>query len=232
MKGTVKWKRVIDVLMTLALFVQMAFQYTGELAHEVTGTAMLVLFLLHNALNFRWYCSLGRGRYRGFRMVQTAVNLLLLIDMLGLMISGIVMSRYVFRFLPISGGQYEARMFHLAGSHWGFLLMSVHLGLHWGMAVSAGKKLFPKGASHALRWGIRGAAFLAACMGAVSFWEQGFHQYLFLTNEFLFWDMERTVYQFLLQEVSMMGTCIFITYYGMRFLQKKQHKEKRINEKI
>ncbi len=24
------------------------------------------------------------------------------------------------------------------------------------------------------------------------------------------------------QEVSMMGTCIFITYYGMRLLQKKE----------
>ena len=114
MKGTVKWKRVIDVLMTLVLFGQMAFQYTGELAHEVTGTAMLVLFLLHNALNFKWYRSLWKGAYRSFRAVQTTVNLLLLADMLGLMISGIVMSRYVFRFLPVSVGQYESRMFHLA----------------------------------------------------------------------------------------------------------------------
>lgn len=226
MKNQVKLKRMIDVLMTLTLFGLMAFQYTGEQTHEIFGAFMLILFLLHNVLNVSWYRSLGKGKYNVLRMIQTAVNLLLLADMLGMMISGIVMSRYVFHFLLISSGQYEARTFHLAGSHWGFLLMSVHLGLHWGMMMSMGNKLTGGAESQVLLWGMRTAALLIACFGVSSFWQQGFYLYLFLNNEFLIWDSERTVFQFLLQEVSIMGTCIFITYYGIKRLQKKIRRKK------
>ena len=55
--------------------------------------------------------------------------------MTGLMVSGIIMSREVFGFLPISGGTGFARTLHMLASYWGFLFMSLHLGLHWGMMM-------------------------------------------------------------------------------------------------
>ena len=222
MKNRTKLKRITDILMTFILFGLMAFQYTGELAHECLGAAMLFLFLTHNFLNRGWYRSLGKGKYNAFRILLAAVNLLLLADMLGMMASGIAMSRHVFSFLPIYGGQYEARLYHLAGSHWGVLLMSVHLGLHWGMMMSMGRKLSGRELPRIVVSALRAAAFLIACNGVVSFWQQGFYVYLFLTNEFLIWDSGRTVFQFLVQEASIMGTCIFLTYYGGKMLQKKQ----------
>lgn len=222
MKNRTKWKRIIDVLMTLVLFGLMSYQYTGEQVHEIFGASMLILFLAHNFLNLGWYRSIGKGKYNGFRRVQTVVNLLLLADMLGMMVSGIVMSRYVFSFLPITGWQYEARTYHLAGSHWAFLLMSVHLGLHWGMVLNMGRKLEGKGNA------LRVIAFIIACAGVVSFFRQGFYLYLLLTNEFLIWDSERTYLTFLLQDISIMGTCIFATHYGMKYIQKKEN-QRRIN---
>lgn len=222
MERRTKRKRSIDILMTLILYGLMAYQYTGEQVHEYLGAAMLFLFLAHNLLNRSWYRSLGKGKYNAFRTLQAVVNLLLLADMLGMMVSGVIMSRHVFRFLSIYEGQYGARLYHLAGSHWGFLLMSVHLGLHWGMVMSMGKKMAGGKVPPVLAAVLGADAFLIACNGVVSFWRQGFYAYLFLTNEFLIWDSGRTAIQFLIQEVSIMGTCVFLTYYGIKIMQRKQ----------
>ncbi len=48
MKGTMKIKIILDLLMTVVLLVLMAFQITGQELHEWFGTGMLVLFLMHN----------------------------------------------------------------------------------------------------------------------------------------------------------------------------------------
>ena len=33
-----------------------------------------------------------------------------------------------------------ARLLHMAASYWGFVLMSLHLGLHWGMFTGLARK--------------------------------------------------------------------------------------------
>ncbi len=49
-------KRVVDLLMTVLLLLLMAFQVTGETAHEWLGVGMFVLVLIHQWLNrgMRW----------------------------------------------------------------------------------------------------------------------------------------------------------------------------------
>lgn len=76
------------------------------------------------------------------RIFRTAVNIAVLATMFALAYSGIVMSRHVFSALPINGGMATARVMHLAGSYWGFVLMSVHLGLHLGMITGMFNKHF------------------------------------------------------------------------------------------
>lgn len=131
MKRKVKW--VVDILMTLALFFLMGYHFWGETAHEWAGAGMFVLFIAHQILNRGWYHSLLGGKYTPVRILMLAVNILTLAAMALLMYSGITMSRHVFVFLPARGGMAAARRLHLLGSYWGFLLMSLHIGLHWGM---------------------------------------------------------------------------------------------------
>lgn len=101
---------------------------------------MFVLFIAHQILNFRWYKSLFKGKYTPMRIFQVIVDMLTLLSMLAMMYSGIVLSRYVFAFLPINGGMALARKLHMLGSYWGFLLMSLHLGLHWNMVLGVIKR--------------------------------------------------------------------------------------------
>lgn len=131
------WNAIMDCLMAVLLPLLMAYSLVGEAVHEWLGIAMLLLFLGHHALNWRWYRSLPRGKWSPARVLQTAVNAALLLVMAGLAVSGIIMSRYVFSFLPVQGGRSFARTLHMLSAYWGFCAMSLHLGLHWGMVLAA-----------------------------------------------------------------------------------------------
>lgn len=98
MKPVMKVKISIDAAMTLALLLLMAYGLVGEAAHEWLGMGMFALFLLHHLLNRRWIRAVPQGRYAPPRIVQTVLTLLLLLTMLGSMVSGVIVSRYVFPF--------------------------------------------------------------------------------------------------------------------------------------
>ncbi len=74
------------------------------------------------------------------RIFQVCIDVLTLFSMIALIYSSIVLSRYVFAFLPIEGGMALARRLHILGSYWGFLLMNIHLGLHWNMVIGMVQK--------------------------------------------------------------------------------------------
>ncbi|MCM1159045.1 MAG: DUF4405 domain-containing protein [Bacteroidales bacterium] len=116
-----KIKVIIDLCMTILLLLLMAFQITGQQLHEWFGAGMLVLFLVHNILNYRWYKNLLKGKYNLVRVLQTAINFAVLISMLCLAYSGIVMSNYVFGFVAVKGEMALARQMHMAASYWVFV---------------------------------------------------------------------------------------------------------------
>ena len=91
-------------------------------------------------MNVNWYKSLFKGKYMPVRIFQLIVDILVFLAMIGLMVSGIMLSRHVFSFLHMRGHMSFARLLHMAASHWGFVLMALHLGLHWGMFLGMAKK--------------------------------------------------------------------------------------------
>ena len=68
--------------------------------------------------SFKWYKNLFHGPYNLYRGVWVGVNLILLAVMLALMVSGVLISRELFDFLPIAGG-WTARRVHTAAAYWG-----------------------------------------------------------------------------------------------------------------
>lgn len=149
--GKKKIKLAVDILMTLTLLFLMGYQIWGESAHEWAGAFMLLLFIVHHALNGAWYRNMFKGKYTGVRILTSAVDLVLLAVMICLMASGIIMSRHVFAFLPIRGGMGTARLVHMTASYWGFVLMAFHLGLHWGMILARFRQMFGAGRNSRIR---------------------------------------------------------------------------------
>lgn len=217
MKLKMKIKVIIDLLMTILLLLLMAFQITGQEFHEWFGAGMLALFLAHNILNFKWYKSLFKGKYSIVRALRVVVNFALLFSILCLAYSGIVMSCYVFDFVSISGQMALARQTHIAASYWGFVLMSAHLGLHWGMVLSMVKRVvkdrnLPKSAL----WIPRVIAVVVAGYGAVCFYKADIVSYMFFRNQFAFFDFEQTAVSVFSEYIAMMGLWVLAGYYFMK----------------
>lgn len=209
-----KIKRGIDILMTALLLGLMGYQITGQLFHEWLGAGMLVLFIAHNILNIRWYGSLFKGKYRLPRIIQIIVNLSVLVSMLCLGYSGIVMSRHVFAPLSIHGPMATARRMHMASSYWGFVLMSFHLGMHWGMVTGMFGRLPGGGKRSGMSvWVLRLAAVLIAGYGLFLFIRKDIVSYMFLKNEFVFFDFEQSILSVFLEYSAMMGFWIFAGFY-------------------
>lgn len=211
----------IDFPMTVLLLSLMAYQITGQELHEWFGAGMLILFIVHNILNIWWYGNLFKGKYKLLRIVQTIVNVSVLISMLCLGYSGIVMSRHVFAALPIHGPMATARSMHMAASYWGFVLMSIHLGMHWGMIVGMFRRLL-KGRKlpNVSVWGLRLAAIVIAGYGLVCFIQKDISSYMFLKNQFVFFDFEQSALSVFAQYIAMMGFWIFVSFYIVKGMGK------------
>lgn len=142
---------MVDMSLLVMLPVLMAEILTGQEFHEWLGTAMAVVLILHHLLNINWLKHIGKGNYTPLRSLITIINLLLFADMSILMISGIVMSGFVFEWLPISGGMVLSRRLHLFASHWGLILMALHTGVHWSRVVRLGTK-FLENQNQKMNW--------------------------------------------------------------------------------
>ena len=83
-------KLCIDIGMLVITFLLMASERTGIVLHMFLGAALFVLVVAHNILNLAWWAGIGKGTYSRTRWMRTIWNVLLLIDFLLVMISGIL----------------------------------------------------------------------------------------------------------------------------------------------
>ncbi len=215
-------RMAVDLLMTVCLLGLMSFMLTGQQYHEWIGAGTLVLFILHHILNLPWIRKLGRGRYTPYRVVQVVLAALVLLAILGCMVSGIVMSQYVFAFLPIQGGMSLARLAHMVCVYWSFILMSLHLGLHWEMILGMIRKAAGIQVSSPLRTtALRLLAVAIAAWGVTAFVKHRLVDYLFLRTRFVFFDYEQPPLPFLAEYLAMIGLLVFFAHYASKLFHKR-----------
>lgn len=225
MSKTMKIKTTIDILMTIALLLLMSYGLLGEEWHEWVGVGMFLLFVTHHVLNRKWIGNIRKGTYTPFRIVQTILVAAILVTMLGSMISGILLSRYVFTFVDVNGVAMLARNIHMVCGYWNFVLMALHLGLHWGIFVGIAGKRCGK-PSTVRTWLVRFIGAIIAVYGIYAFLKRAIGIYMFLQVHFVFFDYEEPILLFLLDYLAVMGLFVFAGHYiGYSLKQKKKHKK-------
>ena len=184
----------LDIMMTLVSIVLMGgnFLFPAEIVHEILGVGLFVLWSVHIFLNLRWYGGIFKGKYNPYRVMQTVINCCILICTIFLMISGIILSNQLFTFLNIQSGLGFARIAHLLSSHWYYLFMSLHIGLHMG-------RLFQNVATKILP---RILLVLTSLYGLYAFIVRGVWKYLILKQQFFFFDLERGYIFFAMDYIS------------------------------
>lgn len=198
--------------------------------HEWLGLALFVLFVLHTALNYKCYKVLFKGRYTALRIVQTAINVLLMVAMLACIVSSVMISGTVFSFLNLHGAEF-GRQLHMLSTAWAFVLMSIHLGLHWDRIVSKANRIgiFTR-LPERIAWWLTVSSVCA--FGVVVFVQRAFYEELFLLTQFKNFDYNKTAFVYLLETAAMATVFVAAAYYikKLGLTIQKYRKEKKCNE--
>ena len=206
-----KIKKIIDIVMTILFIVLMGYYVTDNKIHEILGTITFILFIIHHILNIKWYKSIFKGKHNFQRTFHIILNLLLFIAMVGMMVSGIMISADVFAFLDIPTTMFGRRL-HMLSTSWGFVLMAIHVGLH----ISA------------LMYFV---LVLLAGLGIYSFINLRVWEDMFLMNDFKFFDYEQSPILFYLKYLLVLIAIALVIYIIFSFIRKVKNRKIKKGEK-
>ena len=218
-----KLRIVIDILMYLLFIILMGHHITGNFIHEILGTCLIVLFITHNVLNYKFYTSLFKGKYPFKRILLTVTDVLLLFAMIGIIVSAIIISSEVFAFLNIHTTSFGLKL-HMLSTSWGFIIMSLHLGLHLNGLIN---KIHEKLKKSMLEYIGYLVIFLLGIYGIYSFIKLNFISDMFLLNPFKAYDFNESPAIFYLHVVaSSLLLALLMNLIGrIHFKKKKEELE-------
>ena len=208
-------KPIVDIVMTLLLLMSMSYELVGSvfeqifgidgyeygaLIHEYIGAAFILTVVFHLWLNRKWLKNIFRGNYNPARSVLVLADVLLIIDVVFLMVSGLMMSRILGLDSDEGFGMSFARTAHMLASYWGYVIMSFHVGLHL-------KKF--------------SIPLIAPMLyGGYAFFARQIHEYMFLLTEFVFFDFDEPIIFFFLDYIAVMILFAGLGYFIMKLCRK------------
>lgn len=217
------FRLVNDLVMTVLMLIAMAYYITGNMIHEVVGVVVLVLFIVHNFLNRRWYKAILKGKHNFRRILQIGLNLLFLVAMVVMIICGILISSDIFPFIQVNNDMIF-RQIHVQTAYWGFIIMAVHIGLSWGMIINSVLRMTGiTGTSRFRTIMLRILAVLIVAYGVHSSFEGEMGSKLFIYNPFGWFNDDSTI-RFLINHLSIMGIYIAGTHYALKFIQRQEQR--------
>ena len=125
----------LDILLLGGVLTLLSFSQLPRLVHETVGILMLFAILTHLGYARGWLRSLMRGRWDVRRVLSTAVNSLLAMDIMTIFVTGVIASNYIFTdFVPLALHRNTLlRQLHTALGWSVPILVGLHIGLHGTM---------------------------------------------------------------------------------------------------
>lgn len=143
-KNTTKTKLALDILIFLGFLVAMEPHTTGVPLHEWLTVASMAAIITHILLSWDWIIQLTR---RFFHMsalrprLNYILNVLLFIDVVLIMYSGILISEAFIPFLGLNLSEnFNMHRLHDLTANLFLLLLGLHTALHWSWIANAVKR--------------------------------------------------------------------------------------------
>jgi hypothetical protein len=213
-----------DFIAAGLLLVALAYYWLDNTVHEIVGTGMFLLIIVHNVFNRRWYKTIPKSRHEARGLVNSSTILLLAASMLVLLVTSLMISRSVFSFLPISGG-FTTRQIHILVAWWALIIVSLHLGMRWSMLMNVARNLFGVKTKGTVRTVVlRVIAAAIAILGIRSSFELGMWSKLTAELTIDFWDFNESTVGFFGHLVAIAGLYMSLAHYGFKWLQERKRK--------
>ena len=146
--------------------------------------------------------------------------------MIGMMVSGIMISAKVFGFLNIQTTMF-ARRLHMVSTSWGFVLMSIHVGLHIAGMMN---KLNNKMKNNTFEYAYYFVLILMIEIGVYSFISNKVYEDMFLLKDFKFYNYEQNPIIFYLKYFMTLVCIALVIYFIFKLISKiKSRKETKKN---
>lgn len=200
--------------MALLLLVLMGFHLYSEMLHEWTGILFTLIIFFHLYLNKHRLWSLPSTLPSGMQFINRTINLATLIITLMAIISGIMISRHVFSDLPFHNPETEVRKMHMTAAHWGMVILSIHIGLHWKMLATFFCRIMhiPDNAPFA-NIIMPGFFSIIALQGMYFFLKRDYLSYLLMQVDFSFFDYEEPAWIFYASYLSIIILFSLVTRF-------------------
>ena len=222
---------LVDIVMTVILLLSMSYELVGpvvagmlpfgfdgyeygSLIHEILGTSLVVLFVFHLWLNRWWFRTLFTGRYGLTRSILALVNILLILDVILLTVSGLAMSQML-DLEETDGLIAWSRTAHVLASYWGYVIMCFHIGPNWHIfsAMMFRKLKLGRVVPHV-------AAVMLMVYGGYAFARRNLWDYMMLRTEFVFFDFDEPFLYFLADYAAVMVLFACLGHYTVLMLRR------------
>ncbi len=215
---------LLDFVAIGLLIACLAYWWLGNLAHEVIGTALFALILLHNVFNRRWYGTVTKGRRDLHRVINITAILCFAGAMLVMLVTSLLISRDLFAFMALDGA-FSVRAIHTFTAYWAMLFLAVHLGTRWTTVMHICRYTLGITGQRAWRtWTLRALAAGIALNGALVSSEMGFGTKLMLRYSLDMWDFNAETPRFFVNWLSMIGLYAALTHYALAWLQARRRR--------
>lgn len=215
---------VFDLVAAGLLLFAFSYWWLGNVAHELAGTAMFLLVIVHNVFNRRWYGTFAKTRRETRGLLNIVVTILLLVAMLALLVTSVLISNALSGIMSAYGG-FTVRQIHTLAAYWVLVIVSVHLGLRWPMLMGVARKLSGIAQPNALRTLVlRAVAVLIAIYGVWSSFELAIGTKLSMQATLDWWNFEESVAGFFVHCIAIAGLYIVPTHYLMKWLQSRKRR--------
>ena len=136
-----------------------------------------------------------------------------------------LMSNYVFRFIPSFGSISLARRIHMVASYWGFVMMSIHLGFHWHMILISIKKKFNNLSYYIQLIFYKFLPVVICLIGLFFFIKNRIYMYMFSIESFVFFDYQMNFLNFIKEYLFISFLYIGIGYIILKKIRDRRSKE-------
>ena len=212
-----------DLLAAALLLFSLAYWWLGNTAHELAGTAMFLLLIVHNVFNRRWYGTIHRGGREARGLINIVITAPLLVAMLVLLVTSVLISNTLSGVMSPYGG-FTVRQIHTLAAYWALVIVSIHLGLRWPMIMGVARNLFGiSNPSAARSLMLRAIAIVIAIHGVWSSFELGLGTKLAMQVTLDWWNFEESVAGFFIHCLAIAGLYMVLTYYAMKWLRMRKH---------
>lgn len=214
MNMSVSLKNTINTVMPIFIIIAMSYRITGNIFHEINGIFLVLLFMVHNIFNYKWYKSIGKLKKTPYNNITLAVNIAAAIFVIILIASGVMLSRTIFSFTDEGEGIFIKRI-HTFAAYWFFILVSIHIGMH-------GKRVY-----NLLPSSVRNNRFTKIAPAAIVIYgiyvsfKRDIGARLIMYFSFDFWDESRLALWFFMENIAVMSLYAIIAFYMSNALKNR-----------